>query len=242
MRFEHLAVYIGSRRPVVSLVERVARSSIPSQGKRGLSAVGLTFDDGPHPVWTPRILDELDTGSAKATFFVVGRRAKEHASVVRDARARGHDVGIHLYSHDRRTVYDDASFDEEIRRSRDELGEILGESIRFLRFPYGERGRQDPRAILDKYGIQAVHWTYSGHDGFYVDPAAVVARVGAGLRPGVIVLLHDALADEGPALTPSYRAERDVTVAALPGIVARLKERALRAVTLTELLGKERKE
>lgn len=207
-----------------------------------MHAVALTFDDGPHPVWTPRILDELDAGSARATFFVVGRRAKEHAGVVREVRARGHDIGIHLYSHDRATVYDDGRFDEELRRSRDELAEILGEPVRFLRFPYGERGRQDPRAIIDKYGLEAVHWTYSGHDGFYLDPAAVVARVSAGLRPGVIVLLHDALADEGPNLTASYRAERDVTVAALPGIVARLKERELRAVTLTELFGRRRNE
>jgi peptidoglycan/xylan/chitin deacetylase (PgdA/CDA1 family) len=237
MGFEHIAVHLGSRRPVVSLVERFARAGIPSQGPRGVSAVGLTFDDGPHPVWTPRILDELDKGSAKATFFVVGRRAKDHAGVVREVRARGHDIGIHLYSHDRGTVYDDGRFDEELRRSRDELAATLGEPVRFLRFPYGERGRQRPRAILDEYGLQAVHWTYSAHDGFYVDPAAVVARVDAGLRAGVIVLLHDALADEGPALTPSYRAERDVTVAALPGILRCLKERNLGAVTLTELLG-----
>ena len=110
--------------------------------------------------------------------------------------------------------------------------------MRFLRFPYGERGRQNPRTVLDRYGLQAVHWTYSAHDGFYPDPGAVVARVSAGLRPGVIILLHDALADEGPALTPSYRAERDVTVAALPGIFSRLRAKGLRAVTLTEMLGR----
>jgi peptidoglycan/xylan/chitin deacetylase (PgdA/CDA1 family) len=237
MGFEHIAVYLGSRRLIVSLVERFARAGIPSQGNRGVPAVGLTFDDGPHPVWTPRILDELDKGGARATFFVVGRRAKEHAGVVREVRARGHDLGIHMYSHDRRTVYDDGCFDQEIRRSRDELSETLGEPVRFLRFPYGERGRRSPQAILDEYGLQAVHWTYSAHDGFYLDPAAVVARVSAGLRPGVIVLLHDALADEGPALTQSYRAERDVTVAALPGIAASLKAKGLTAVTLTELFG-----
>lgn len=237
MSFEHIAVHIGSRRPVVSLVERFGRGGIPSQGKAGISAVALTFDDGPHPVWTPRILDELDRASAHATFFVVGRRAKEHAPVVKDARSRGHEIGIHLYSHDRRTVYDDRAFDEEIRRSRDELAALLGESVRFLRFPYGERGNQTPRAVAEKYGLRAVHWTYSAHDGFYADPAAVVARVTAGLRPGVILLLHDALADEGPALTPSYRAARDVTVSALPGIAAALRARKLDAVTLSTLFG-----
>jgi peptidoglycan/xylan/chitin deacetylase (PgdA/CDA1 family) len=237
MGLEHIAVHLGSRRPVVSLVERFARGGIPSQGKRGVAGVALTFDDGPHPVWTPKILDELDRASARATFFVVGRRATQFAEVVKDARARGHDLGIHLYSHDRKTVHDDALFDEELRRSRDELAALLGEPVRFLRFPYGERGKHTPRSIADKYGLQAVHWTYSAHDGFYADPNAVVARVNAGLRAGVIVLLHDALADEGPNLTPSYRAERDVTVKALPGICASLKARRLEAVTLTTLLG-----
>jgi len=237
MGLEHLALRIASRRPVVSLVERFARGRMASQGIEGISAVALTFDDGPHPVWTPKILDVLDAGSARATFFVVGRRAKEHAAVVRDAHTRGHEIGIHLYSHDRKTVYDDRLFDEEVRRSRDELAGILGEPVRFLRFPYGERGAQDPRRIAERYGLRAVHWTYSAHDGFYGDSEAVVRRVRAGLRPGVILLLHDALADEGPNLVAPYKAERNVTLDALPKIFALLRSRALGAVTLSTLLG-----
>jgi peptidoglycan/xylan/chitin deacetylase (PgdA/CDA1 family) len=237
MGFEHVALRIASRRPIVAFVERFVRGGITSQGASGVRAVALTFDDGPHPVWTPKILDVLDAGSARATFFVVGRRAREHAGVVRDAHARGHEVGIHLYSHDRQTVYDARLFDEEVRRSRDELAEILGAPVRFLRFPYGEPGAQDPRAIAKRYGLHAVHWTYSAHDGFYGDPAAVVARVRAGLRPGVIVLLHDALADEGPNLVAPYKAERNVTVQALPEIFALLHTERLSAVTLSTLLG-----
>ena len=156
--------------------------------------IALTFDDGPHPEWTPRVLDALDRVGAKATFFVVGRSASLHAAIVRDARRRGHEIGTHLYSHDRRTVFDDRAFRSELTRSKEELESLLGEPLRWLRFPYGERGRQDPRAI-GAHGLRprigrTACTTASSPGG------AVVARFRAGLRAGAIVLLHDALADE----------------------------------------------
>jgi peptidoglycan/xylan/chitin deacetylase (PgdA/CDA1 family) len=90
--------------------------------------------------------------------------------------------------------------------------------------------------VKAEHGLDTVHWTYSSHDGKLSDPKDVVSRVRAGLRPGVIVLLHDALVDE-PSIQPPYVAARDVTVAALPRLGALLRERGLSAVTLTELFG-----
>ena len=84
--------------------------------------------------------------------------------------------------------------------------------------------------------MRAVHWTFSSHDGTARNPQEIVARVAAGLRPGAIVLFHDALADEGPSLAAPYRAERDVTVAALPQVLAGARAVGLSAVTLTTLL------
>ena len=106
--------------------------------------------------------------------------------------------------------------------------------MRWLRFPYGERGRQDPRAIKSKHGIDTVHWTYSSHDGKLGDSNAIVARVAAGLRSGAILLMHDALADE-KALPAPYVAARDATLSALPRIGELLASRALAGVTLSEL-------
>jgi peptidoglycan/xylan/chitin deacetylase (PgdA/CDA1 family) len=229
-----LAVRIATRGAVVSLVERFARRSALSQGTRG-DAIALTFDDGPHPVWTPKILDALDEASAKATFFVVGKCAARHRDLVVETRRRGHEIGTHLYSHDRRTAFDDRLFDEEVKRSKSELETILGESIRWLRFPYGERGRQYPARVKSAYGLDTAHWTYSAHDGKLARADDVVSRIRAGLRPGVILLLHDALVDEGN-LRPPYVAARDVTVAAIPRIGALLRERGLSAVTLSALV------
>ena len=214
-------------------MERFVRKSARSQSRSGRAEVALTFDDGPHPDWTPRVLDALDGIGAKATFFVVGRSASLHGAIVRDARRRGHEIGTHLYSHDRHTVFDDRAFDDELRRGKSELEALLGESIRWLRFPYGERGRQTPRAIERDHGLSVVHWTYSTHDGKLPMAPAIVARFRAGLRRGAIVLLHDALAD-AHTLPEPYVAARDATLAALPGIGQALAEQSLKAVTLSD--------
>jgi peptidoglycan-N-acetylglucosamine deacetylase len=234
-----LAVQIATRRSVVSLVERFGRKGAISQGPLVRPAIALTFDDGPHPTWTPKILDALDRAVAKATFFVVGKCAARHPELVLEARRRGHEIGTHLYAHDRATAFDDRRFDDEVRRSKTELESLLGEKVRWLRFPYGERGRQRPSKVKSLYGLETVHWTYSSHDGKLAHAGAVVSRIRAGLRPGVIVLMHDALVDE-ERLSPPYVPARDVTIAALPAVGALLGERGLSAVTLSELLASPR--
>jgi peptidoglycan/xylan/chitin deacetylase (PgdA/CDA1 family) len=233
MALSDLPLRIATRPAVVRLVERFVRKSALSQSRVARAEIALTFDDGPHPDWTPRVLDALQQISAKATFFVVGRSANQHPEIVREARRRGHEIGTHLYSHDRRTVFDDRAFAEELTRSKNELEALLGEPLRWLRFPYGERGRQDPHAIERSYGLRAVHWTYSTHDGRLHQPSGVVARFRAGVRAGAIVLLHDALADEKTLPAP-YVAARDVTLAAMPGMGQTLAERGLEPVTLSE--------
>jgi peptidoglycan/xylan/chitin deacetylase (PgdA/CDA1 family) len=88
--------------------------------------------------------------------------------------------------------------------------------------------------VRSAYGLDTVHWTYSSHDGKVSDPNAILARVRAGLRPGAIVLMHDALADE-KALPAPYVAARDATLSALASIGQLLRERGLSGVTLSEL-------
>lgn len=229
-----LPLRIATSRPVVGLVERAFRRGALSQGPNGRAEVALTFDDGPHPEWTPRVLDALDHARARATFFVVGRNAVAHPELVRETRRRGHEIGSHLYSHERSTVLDDARFEHELVECRALLEPLLGEPLRWLRFPYGAPGSQRPAAIFAKFGMRTAYWTFSSHDGKLSRPQAIVQRVSAGLRAGAIVLMHDALSDVGP-IPPPYIEARDATVQALPGILELLRTRGLAAVTLSEL-------
>lgn len=236
MALSHVALRIASQPRVVRFVERVARGGAVSQGDERRPVMAFTFDDGPHPEFTPRLLDRLDELGAPATFFVVGRNVERYPSIVREARERGHDIGIHLYSHERRTAYDHVRFDIEVRRCQAQLESVLGEPARFLRFPYGDRGHQDPDRVLRNYGLRCVHWTFSSLDSTARTPERIVGRVDAGLRAGAIVLFHDALADEGGTLGWKYRPERDATIAALPEVLSRARARGLSPVTLGNLL------
>jgi peptidoglycan/xylan/chitin deacetylase (PgdA/CDA1 family) len=193
--------------------------------------VALTFDDGPDPRWTPGVLAALAEAGARATFFCVGAAAERHPGLVRAAAAAGHQIGSHLWSHRRDTVTSDERFRDELARSLALLGTLAGRPVQHLRFPYGFAGPQSAAA----HGLRAVHWTVSGHDSRLADPAAIAARVSAALRPGAIVLLHDAVADEAD-IAPPFLATRDATVAAVPGILAAARARGLSPVTVEEML------
>jgi peptidoglycan/xylan/chitin deacetylase (PgdA/CDA1 family) len=235
MSFEHALLRLTKVRPFVSCAARFVHGGAVSQGPSKRPEVALTFDDGPDPRFTPRVLDALDEAAILATFFVVGTAVDAHPELVREARRRGHEIGTHLFSHARETVFDATAFERELLRSKSSLENLLGEPLRWLRFPYGERGAQRCRDIQQRYGVRAAHWTYSSHDSRAQNPLDVRTRVAVGLRPGAIVLFHDALADADRVQAP-YVADRSATVLALPHIGADLRANRLRGVTLSELM------
>jgi peptidoglycan/xylan/chitin deacetylase (PgdA/CDA1 family) len=194
------------------------------RGPRGARGVVLTFDDGPHPHWTPRILDLLAKHEVTATFFVVGRKVEEHPDVVRAIVAAGHSVGFHSYAHDRlfamrgpRRVTDD------LTRGIAVLEKTLGERPRLFRPPIGHTNPTIAR-VSEALGFVMVGWSVGGRDGIAAArPAAVAARVRRSLRDGAIVLLHDA----------PERGEREpAAVRALPAILDALAEKRLEVVPL----------
>ena len=240
MGLSDLTVRFGTARPMIALYGAFGalfHAFGANDGVRqgpNVPAIAITFDDGPQPEWTPRMLDALDAANARATFFVVGRCVDEHPEVVRDAHRRGHEIGTHLWSHDRSVVADDARFTEELKNSLNRVQSITGAPVRWLRFPYGEAGKQQRDRIEREHGVRVAHWTSSSHDSMLADPNAIVARSVAGLRRGAILLMHDRLAD-GPNVEPPYRDERDASVAALPMILEAARARGLDAVTLSAL-------
>jgi len=185
----------------------------------------LTFDDGPNPVHTPRLLDVLARHGAKATFFMLGRAAQAYPEIVDAVAKAGHAIGNHSHSHcDFLTVSHRRRIDE-IRTCSEWLGE---HEARIFRPPYG-RENFAAHLAARMLGYQVVKWTISTGDWEAESSAQIYERMRSGLRPGAIILLHD-----GSGRDPS--ADRRMTVDAVDRLLGETDE--YRYLTVPELLGK----
>jgi len=178
---------------------------------RGARGVALTFDDGPHPRWTPRVLDLLAERGAHATFFLMGRKAEKYPEVVRAIVERGHGVGLHSYAHDRLfALRGGRRVREDLERGIAALEKITGKRPSMFRPPVGHTTPVIGR-VVDSLDLVVVGWTIAGRDGVScARPEAVAARVRRDLRDGAIVLLHDA---------PERGDREPAAVRALPAIL-----------------------
>jgi peptidoglycan/xylan/chitin deacetylase (PgdA/CDA1 family) len=182
--------------------------------------VALTFDDGPDPEGTPRVLDALDAAGMKATFFAVGQRAEAHPELLRDIAARGHEVGNHSMHHRWTAIFSRTGARRELQQAQATLGAILGAPPTLYRPPIGLVSPFVFEAT-DEARLPVAAWSLRTLDGRSADPDALLRRLSR-VRGGDVVLLHDG---GGPA--PSVIAD----------VVRILQERGLRSVTVTELFG-----
>jgi peptidoglycan/xylan/chitin deacetylase (PgdA/CDA1 family) len=160
-------------------------------GPVGCRSVCLTFDDGPHPEHTPRLLDALREHRAVATFFVVGREARRYPDLVRRIAAEGHELGGHTFSHAAAESVSVRRLLGEVRRTGKLLAAILGRETRLFRPPYG---RLSPAKLgrLWLEGQSVVLWNADPKDLATASPEALRAWFRARpLRSGDLVLLHD---------------------------------------------------
>jgi peptidoglycan/xylan/chitin deacetylase (PgdA/CDA1 family) len=189
--------------------------------------VALTFDDGPDPDVTPRVLDLLDRHGARASFFCVGRRALAHPDLVRDIARRGHSVENHSFSHT--TLFAARglwALRRDLLQAQAVLTAAAGAPPRFVRAPFGIRSPLlDP--ALAGTGLRHVAWSARGWDTVCRNPAAVLNRLTRRLAAGDVLLLHDghsAAAADGTK----------VVLAVLPALLAALSAGGLRAVSLPD--------
>lgn len=176
--------------------------------------VALTFDDGPDPMFTPRLLDLLDRRGARATFFMIGEAAKAHPELVARASRAGHTVANHTHTHPSLPSLEGRERREEIRRCSNAL-EPHGS--RFFRPP---KGHQSPASRLDALfcGYTVVCWSLAADDWTEQRPDRMASRLIRGLGPGEIVLLHDGLRDP-----PSPEAaDRSATLEAVEMVLDRV--------------------
>ncbi|WP_427306269.1 polysaccharide deacetylase family protein [Cupriavidus sp. H39] len=188
--------------------------------------VALTFDDGPNPALTPRVLDLLDQHGASATFFCIGQRAAAHPDLVREIVRRGHAVENHSMFHRLYfSTFGPGRMQRDIAAAQQVLADITGQAPRFFRAPAGLRNPfLEP--VLCRLGLQLAAWTRRGFDTRSGNNAARVARrLAGGLAARDILLLHDG----NPGLDPAGHPH---CTTVLPGLLAAIDRAGLRCVTL----------
>ncbi len=189
--------------------------------------VALTFDDGPHPVDTPAILEILDRAGVRATFFFVGKKARAYPHLVRQAAASGHEVESHSDTHPWWfSLAGPGRTRREIQGASRALEELSGRRVRFFRPPMGHR-TFFLEGSLAEAGLELVLWSRRPFDTLPVSPERIRKRVVASAAPGEILGLH-----EGVGRAPGSPSR---TVAALPAILRGLRERGLEPAPLGAL-------
>jgi peptidoglycan-N-acetylglucosamine deacetylase len=174
--------------------------------------VHLTFDDGPTPTWTPRVLELLARYRAQATFFVLGRSAAAYPELVRQEFAAGHGVGNHTWSHRRLTGLSGERLAAEVGPTSAAIQRATGVPVRCLRPPYATVDAASA-ARVRALGLRLVLWDIDTNDWLRPGAGVIAARVLGRVRSGDVILFHDGGGD------------RTQTVAALEQVLATLSAR-----------------
>jgi peptidoglycan/xylan/chitin deacetylase (PgdA/CDA1 family) len=187
--------------------------------------VGLTFDDGPDPRWTPTAVDLLKQDRARATFFFVGRRAAAHPELVARVLRGGNEIGNHTWSHPRLTAQSPAAVDDQLSRADAAIRRAGAPAPRYFRPPYGASDRT-VAMIASAHGYRTVYWgicveKYADHNPPRQTVRAILRRV----HPGMIILAHDG----GPP-------DRSPTFTVLPAVLQGLTREGYRIDDVTGLL------
>lgn len=185
--------------------------------------VALTFDDGPHALGTPAVLEALAAGGARATFFLVGEQVERRPELAAEIAAAGHEVALHCHRHRNLLRLGPRQVSDDLLRALAAIGEATGQTPRLYRPPYGIFNAA-ALALAHRHGWDPLLWSRAGNDwSRRATPASIAARLTGRLRGGDVLLLHDA---DHYSAHDSWRR----TVAALPLVFEALNRESLQAV------------
>lgn len=211
---------------MVPVLERLT-PNIEYRVRTNLPLVALSFDDGPHPVFTPQVLDILQRHDAKATFFLIGHRALRYPEVVARIRAEGHEVANHCFTDGPTLAHSDADFVRSLEETERTIGPL--ESPKLFRPPAGvARSRQ--LKLARERGYTCFLGCAYPHDPMHPPVWYIRWLIEKNLRPGTIVILHDGIS------SPRR------TIEALPHVLAAGRRKGLRFVAIGGLERLSRKE
>jgi peptidoglycan/xylan/chitin deacetylase (PgdA/CDA1 family) len=201
----------------------IARGPSDSRG------VALTFDDGPTPGTTERVLDELAKADARATFFVIGVNAERHPDLLRRIHNEGHAIANHSWHHSHFCAMGMTKYwEREIRRTDELIHSIIGQTPTMFRPPMGVKTWHTTAAVR-RQGSTLVTWSRRAVDGIPTTSQRILERFSPAAG-GDILLLHDGVEPYAP------HHDRDATIAAIRPLVASLREKKLMPIRLDELL------
>lgn len=160
--------------------------SIPNDSKR----IALTFDDGPHPSQTERILDILDKYQVKATFFMIGVNVENYPDVAREVLKRGHEVGNHTYSHSHLKQLGEWRLSEELGKCEDALESVCEYRPHLFRLPEGYLS-DDVFQCTDEGDYSLILWSVDTRDWEVRNAEKIVQNVLSKVQTGDVILMHD---------------------------------------------------
>lgn len=200
---------------------RISYSSV----KTGQKILAMTFDDGPHPSLTPKLLDLLKERNIKCTFFLIGKQVKMYPDIVRRMIAEGHEIGNHTWTHCSLTSRSDEQIRKELQQSADAVKEVAGVTPQLIRPPYGAINQRIKDMMFTEFGYSTIMWSVDPQDWRRPGVAAVTSRLVNGAHPGAIMLAHDI---HPPTLT------------AMPAMFDQLIAKGYQFVTVSQLLNLEK--
>lgn len=189
--------------------------------KTSEKVIAITFDDGPHPRNTPRLLDMLKERGIRSTFFVVGDMVRHNPQLLRRMIAEGHEIGNHTVTHSTLSRMSDAGLRDELRKAHQQILAATGVPPRCMRPPGGAIRKDQKQLMLKEFGYPTILWSCDPKDWQRPGVSVVTQRLIDGATPGGILLAHDLHAP---------------TVDAMPRTLDTLLAKGYRFVTISELI------
>ncbi len=199
-----------------------------------LKTVALTFDDGPSPEWTPKILDELKKAGVKATFFMIGEHVEKYPEIAKRVAEEGHEIGNHTYDHHVLIYYTMGELEKEIRDAEKVIRNVTGKTTVYFRPPKAWLTPEEKKKIK-AMGYKTVLWSLNSKDWVTFNAKYILRYLIRRIKPGDIILFHDS-----GGVFRTEGGNRSETVKTILPLVDTMKDKGYTFVTISELLNAER--
>jgi peptidoglycan-N-acetylglucosamine deacetylase len=189
--------------------------------KNGEKHVALTFDDGPHAILTPKLLDILKAKGAKATFFVMGIKAVVHPKILQRAYLEGHEIANHVWDHPVISKLTREKLAWQLDKTNQAIQMALNVTPAIMRPPYGNSPAKLNQWMADSMNLTAIMWSYDTNDWKRPKPEKIYEGVDKNIKPGTVLLCHD--------IHPS-------TIAAMPKLLEQNIKKGYKFLTVSEMI------